>query len=82
MRDPLSAELSELDRALVEFAKKLTLEPHSMNPDDLDSLRRQGLDDRAIHDAVQVISLFNYYNRLADGMGVEWVDEPPTKSVS
>ena len=53
-----------------------------MRPEDLDRLRSQGLDDRAIHDTDQVISLFNYYNRLADGMGVEWVDEPPTKSAS
>ncbi len=38
---------------------------------DLSTLRRHGFDDRAIHDAVQVISLFNYYARVADGLGVE-----------
>lgn len=42
-----------------------------MEPSDLESLRRQGLGDEAILDAVQVTSLFNYYNRLAEGLGVD-----------
>lgn len=42
-----------------------------MTPDDLDVLRTHGFDDRAIHDAVQVIGYFNYITRLADALGVE-----------
>jgi alkylhydroperoxidase family enzyme len=42
-----------------------------MSPDDLDGLRGQGFDDRAIHDAVQVIGCFNYLTRVADALGVE-----------
>ncbi|MEM7117841.1 MAG: hypothetical protein AAF614_35750 [Chloroflexota bacterium] len=42
-----------------------------MSPADLDALRAHGLDDRAIHDATQVISYFNYINRVADALGVE-----------
>ncbi len=42
-----------------------------MEPDDLEVLRGHGFDDRAIHDAVQVISCFNYITRVADGLGVE-----------
>ena len=42
-----------------------------MCAEDLNVLRLHGFDDRAIHDAVQVISLFNYYARVADGLGVE-----------
>lgn len=53
------------------FAEKLTLHPKNMRPDDLDTLRAVGLDDRAIHDATQVISYFNYINRIADALGVE-----------
>jgi alkylhydroperoxidase family enzyme len=30
-----------------------------------------GFDDTAIHDIVQVTAMFNYYNRLADGLGLE-----------
>ena len=42
-----------------------------MLPDDLAVLRQQGFDDRAIHDTTQVISYFNYINRIADALGVE-----------
>ena len=42
-----------------------------MLPADLDALRSAGLDDRAIHDAAQVIAYFNYINRVADSLGVE-----------
>lgn len=71
MRDWRSAPLSEVDRALCEFAAKLTHRQREMSAEDLDVLRGHGLDDRAIHDAVQVIGYFNYITRLADALGVE-----------
>jgi len=73
-RDWRSAPLSVADRALCEFASKLTLRQHEMRPSDLDALRDNGFDDRAIHDAVQVISYFNYITRVADALGVERED--------
>ena len=66
-----SAPLPEADRALCEFAAKLTGSQQEMSPADLDRLRAQGFDDPAIHDAVQVIAYFNYITRIADGLGVE-----------
>ena len=40
------------------------------------ALRRHGLSDEAIHDAIQVVSFFNYINRIAEGVGIgpepEW----------
>jgi uncharacterized peroxidase-related enzyme len=84
-RDWRSTELSHADRALCEFAEKLTHRQHEMAPGDLDELRRQGFGDRAIHDAVQVISYFNYITRVADALGVDredfiepWGDNHPT----
>lgn len=70
-RDWRQAPLSEADRALCAVAVKLTRRPHDVSPADLDALRAQGFDDRAIHDAVQVIGYFNYITRVADGLGVE-----------
>ena len=70
-RDWRSAPLSDADRALCEFAAKLTHDQHGMTPSDLDTLRAQGFDDRAIHDAAQVIGYFNYITRIADSLGVE-----------
>ena len=40
----------------------------------LATLRAEGLDDRAIHDAVQVVGYFNYITRVADALGVEAED--------
>ena len=66
-----SAPLSPADLALCKMAAKITHHHHKMTPDDLDSLREHGFDDRAIHDAVQVIAYFNYINRVAHTLGVE-----------
>ena len=70
-RDWRSAALSEADRALCEFAEKLTLHQQDMGPGDLDALRTRGFDDTAIHDATQVVAYFNYITRVAAALGVE-----------
>ena len=70
-RDWRTAPLSSVDSALCEFATKLTHDQGHMTPADLDALRAHELDDRAIHDAVQVIGYFNYITRVADALGVE-----------
>ena len=69
--DYRSADLEATDRAMLDFAVKLTLAPASVQPADLDVLRSHGFDDAAIHDIAQVTGLFAYYNRLADGLGVD-----------
>lgn len=71
VRDWRSAPLSEADRALCAYGAKLTLRQEEMSLADLDALRGHGFDDRAIHDATQVIGYFNYITRIADGLGVE-----------
>lgn len=37
----------------------------------MEALRGAGYDDRAIHDAAQVVAYFSYINRVADGLGVD-----------
>lgn len=76
MDDPLTAPLSAPDAALVHFAHRLTHRPAEVTEAHLDALRAEGFDDRAIHDAVQVIALFAYYNRVAEGLGVRVSDDP------
>jgi len=56
---------------VLDFAHKLTLTPSKMSAADVEGLRALGLDDGAIHDVVQVAALFNYYDRLADGLGID-----------
>ncbi len=74
VRDWRSAPLGTGDLALCRFAAKLTQKQAELAPADLEALRAHGLDDRAIHDAVQVISYFNYITRIADGLGVDAED--------
>lgn len=64
-------------RTLCAYAVKLTLYPHRLSPEDIDVLRSADLDDRTIVDANQVVSYFNYVNRIADGLGVELEREWP-----
>ncbi len=69
-----TAGLGEADRALLAFAEKLTRKPSAAVEDDLAVLRRCGFDDGQLHDAVQVVSYFNYINRIAAGLGVDLED--------
>ncbi|MHC4948080.1 MAG: carboxymuconolactone decarboxylase family protein [Planctomycetota bacterium] len=69
--DHRTAELDEADRALCDYAVRLTLTPGAMGRADVDRLRAHGFGDEAITIATQVIGYFNYINRIADGLGVD-----------
>jgi len=49
----------------------VTRTPAAVRRRDLETLRKYGLTDRDILDAVEVISYFNYVNRVADALGVD-----------
>ena len=51
-----------------------------MEEADVEALRAVGWDDRAVHDATQIVAYFNYINRVADGLGVDperWLEKEP-----
>jgi alkylhydroperoxidase family enzyme len=60
-----------VEHELCAYAEKMTRAPGSLGAADLEALRRVGLDDTAIHEAIQVIAYFNYINRVADGVHVD-----------
>jgi len=62
--------LSEADRAMLTYAEKLTVSPSSMTLDDLNDLRAHFSEEQAL-DIVTIASLFNFIDRIADGLGVE-----------
>ena len=64
---------------MLDYAAKLTRTPQAVEKRDLDTLREHGFNDDAIHDIVQVTGLFAYYNRLADGLGID--SEPEWESM-
>jgi len=56
----------------------LTLKPGEITQIDYKELQKNNFDDKAISEIVQVISYFNYINRVADGLGLEpeeFIDE-------
>jgi uncharacterized peroxidase-related enzyme len=59
---------------MLDFAVALTRTPGSMTRAHVEALRTAGLHDREISQVVQITALFNYYNRVADGLGID--DEP------
>jgi uncharacterized peroxidase-related enzyme len=81
-RDPSEAMLDPPDRAMVDYAVKLTRTPHSISSDDVAELKQVGFDDAAVLDICQVTSYYAYVNRLADGLGVQleegWSEEDLT----
>lgn len=74
MHDYREASLSPRERALCDFAVKLTTLAAEIDQPDIDALRAEGLSDPEISDAIQVIGYFNYITRVADGVGID--DEP------
>ena len=68
--DYRSAEIKPRQRAMLDYADKLTRTPWGMTESDLLPLREAGWDDRAILDINQTVAYYAYVNRVADGLGV------------
>jgi len=60
-----AARLSKRERAMLDFAVKLTAEPALIEEDDRARLRRSGFADRDIWDIAAVAGFFNMSNRVA-----------------
>jgi len=62
------AELSPRQRAMLDYAWKLTTDPHGMGEADRQALRDAGFGDAEIFDITDVAAFFNYTNRMAHGL--------------
>jgi uncharacterized peroxidase-related enzyme len=60
-----AARLSRRERAMLDFAVKVTVESWKIEEDDREELRRAGFTDRDIWDIAAVASFFNMSNRMA-----------------
>jgi uncharacterized peroxidase-related enzyme len=65
------ADLEPRERAMLDFAVKLTEESSRCSEDDVEVLREAGWSDEDIMDITEVAAMFNFTNRLASGLG--WV---------
>lgn len=64
------AALSPRERALVDFARKLTATSAEIGEPDRAALRAHGLTDKDIWDAAEVAAFFNMTTRLASAVGM------------
>ena len=65
----LGAELEPRQRAIVDFAEKLSRSPQEMTASDLAPLRKAGLDDLQILDLIHATAMFANANRLMQTLG-------------
>ena len=63
-----TAPLEPRQRAMLDYAWKLTASPNDIGDADRDALRGAGFDDSAIWDITETASFFNYTNRMAHGV--------------
>jgi alkylhydroperoxidase family enzyme len=61
-----SASIPKGLKATLGFLEKLTLTPEEVGPEDAQKLKRAGVSEKAIEEAVFVCFLFNVMDRLAD----------------
>jgi uncharacterized peroxidase-related enzyme len=67
--------LAPPDRAMVEYATKLTTRPQDVAEADVNALREAGLADDDILLANLIVAYFNFVNRIAVGLGVASSEE-------
>lgn len=65
------ARLSERQRAMLDFAVKITEESHRCSEQDVEALRRLGFSDEDVMDIAEVAAMFNLTNRMANALG--WI---------
>jgi uncharacterized peroxidase-related enzyme len=63
------ADLELRERAMLDFAVKLTEGSSRCTEDDVEALREAGWSDEEIMDITEVAAMFNFTNRMASGLG-------------
>ncbi|MBL4621197.1 MAG: hypothetical protein JKY89_02250 [Immundisolibacteraceae bacterium] len=69
-----SAAIEDSFKPLLHYVKKLTQTPGRITTSDADAVRAAGWSDDALHSAIAVCALHNFFNRWVDGSGVDGDD--------
>jgi uncharacterized protein YciW len=67
-RAAIPANASPLDRAILEHARRLTLEPHTVTREHVDELRARGMDDREIVRLTMLVAYLSFEHRARFGL--------------
>ncbi len=68
--DPDRIALSEKERALFNYALKANGDPHSIEPDDIAAIRRVGVTDAEIVEALETVNTGNSFNLINGALNV------------
>ena len=69
LNDIDTAPIDDKLKPLLHYARKLTQESPKMVQADADAVFNAGWDEQALHDAINVICMFNFMNRIVLGHG-------------
>jgi uncharacterized peroxidase-related enzyme len=64
------AELDRPDRAMLDFAVKVTQTPDRCGEEDLNELRKVGYTDEDILHIAELTAIFNFNGRIANALGL------------
>jgi alkylhydroperoxidase family enzyme len=64
------AGLTEAERALLRYVELITHVASRSSPEDVEQLRKHSWTEEQISEAVYIIALFAFFNRVADAFGV------------
>jgi RNA polymerase sigma-70 factor (ECF subfamily) len=67
--DHRQARLPEADKALLDFALRLAVQPSRFGRPDIDAIRRHGFTEEQVLEAVVMTALTNFLNTLQMGLG-------------
>jgi uncharacterized peroxidase-related enzyme len=65
------ASLSEKQRVALEFARKLTVDPKSLDEAAAGSVYAAGYSEAGFFDIISVTALYNFMNRILEGAGIK-----------
>lgn len=65
-----SAPVDERMKPVLRYVDKLTRTPARVTAADADAVLGAGWDEQALHHAVLVCALFNFMNRMVEGLGI------------
>ncbi|MDJ0926678.1 MAG: peroxidase-related enzyme [Gammaproteobacteria bacterium] len=71
LADPDLAGADDTMRPVLRLARKLTVDVESVEKADIDAILAAGLNEDAVFHVVAIVALFNFMNRLVEGLGIE-----------
>jgi len=72
IKDYQSVDLPDKRRHMLDYVFKLTKTPYDVKKEDVEELQKSGFSDENILNINLVTSYFNFVNRIALGLGVEF----------